>query len=81
MTRDEAKDKWCPMVRLIAISDTGELQDNRWLNHTTTMCLGDQCAWWRWETSPENVEFFKTFKDAKGLPSIEDGYCGKAGKE
>ena len=78
MTEDEAKTKWCPMVRLTATGDPvngGEWHSNRMPKddrvnvESTYLCIGSGCMMWRW-----------TFVDEALTDSRTDGYCGLAGK-
>jgi hypothetical protein len=65
MTEDEAKTKWCPEARAVAIGPTGRAAANR--NefgeiYTAHKCLGSACMAWRWLDEDDRI-----------------GYCGKAG--
>lgn len=74
MTEDDAKQKWCPMVRL---GDRDKTE--------RTMCIGSDCMMWR-----KDGERYATGKDkivdaGHGRKTIqkeyiEGGYCGLAGK-
>lgn len=67
MTEDEAKTKWCPMVRS---SDTDQTVDNAYIsdrNPSYSRCIGSDCMMWRWKL---DVRFAETSKT--------DGYCGLA---
>lgn len=74
-TEQEAKGKWCPMVRMPMITDSGRGPDAATAINTTpdgargpasgTNCIGRRCMMWRW----------------MGRPSANNitGYCGIAG--
>ena len=67
MTEDEAKTKWCPMVRS---SDLEKDVDNCYIkdrNPTYSRCIGSDCMMWRWELDVRFAEMSKT-----------DGHCGLA---
>lgn len=65
-TEEEAKEKWCPMVRLHCVDS--HCADNRLANNYElpdgTLCIASECMMWRWHSA--NKEY---------------GYCGLAGKE
>lgn len=64
MTEEEAKSKWCPMIRY-----ERDLV-NRSSPHPQNMnCIGSDCMMWR-TTDPAIPEF----------KHPESGYCGLAGK-
>ena len=73
MTEDEAKTKWCPMVRVIQIR-TGperyETLDNRaCLNEDGgPKCIGSECMMWRW--------LYKISNDGSDPERTEHGGCG-----
>ena len=59
MTEDEAREKWCPMVRHTDNESGGA---NRWLmgenpdpkwgtpnNPSVCRCIASECMWWVWE--------------------------------
>jgi hypothetical protein len=68
-TEDEAKEKWCPMVRMMDDSSFNHpVAYNRcWLSGDTednpdeARCIGSRCMAWRW------------------FIANEKGYCGLAG--
>jgi hypothetical protein len=79
MTEQEAKTKWCPMVRFqigpdnpswqnVAYSNRGDYFDN-----TCTGCIASACMMWRWEV-PEGKA------TNKNEEKWDSGYCGLAGK-
>jgi len=49
MTTEEAKKKWCPMIRIVSGPN-----DQRWLTNrcdseegrSRTTCVADKCMWW-----------------------------------
>lgn len=69
MTEDEAKTRWCPMVRSLYSSAVFGVGLNRGLpNNSAARCCGSSCMMWRW-TLPG-------YKEA----STAQGYCGLGGK-
>ena len=73
MTEEEAKTKWCPMVRVVY-----GIGDNRGLFESTTTCIASDCMMWRnntidvMVTTPEDAEIAREH--------LEGGYCGLSGK-
>ncbi len=71
MTEDEAKKKWCPMVRTGLVAGMavnhhigGDVDDcNR--------CIGSGCMMWRWDN-------YRTGWHKSGA-IVADGFCGLAG--
>lgn len=52
-TEQEAKNKWCPMVRFVIPPPIYEysmptVQNNRFGDHNS-QCIASECMWWRWE--------------------------------
>ena len=45
MLNEDAKKKWCPMVRFILNSDSAVIT-NRETNASGTFCIADECALW-----------------------------------
>ncbi len=83
MTEDEAKTKWCPMVRY-GVADDGKCSTNRspevWgpqhgaTSRVNAHCIGSQCMAWRLMPKLEDP--------ASGIKMIPDGgYCGLAGEQ
>ena len=77
MTEDEAKTKWCPMVRYRSdrfpnhgINRWSDVGDNQ-KTPDMAMCIASGCAMWQWfavtVAGPGKSEF--------------SGYCGLAGKQ
>ena len=75
MTEDEAKTKWCPMIRFAGAGNPvngGVWSTNRGDDPGdigATKCLASGCMMWRW-----------TFIDEALTDSKTHGYCGLAGK-
>jgi len=95
MTEDEAKQKWCPMMRLT--TDQGEWRTNRGErpqgaigeSYVYFNCLGRDCMAWRWNIKPNpDWEQPNPMKypspdyrfDNPYIIDEENGYCGLAGK-
>lgn len=68
MTEDEAKTKWCPMIRH-AISDnaSGGIAVNV-CEDKHTRCIASGCAMWKWTD--------KRTKDGYGNDKAMEGQCG-----
>lgn len=75
MTVDEAKQKWCPMVRaecqegtsVNVYFETGCLDRHpKW-----ALCIGPDCMMWRWDTSFEQ-------QPGEVIVSETSGRCGLA---
>jgi hypothetical protein len=68
MTEEEAKTKWCPMVRTTS-NPSGCCSINRlYVSSVTTetRCIASECMAWRWF--------------GRGAARPDRGYCGLAGK-
>jgi len=77
MTEDEAKTKWCPMVRVHYLNPIDILKNAR--AEAESRCIGSACMAWRWKLAPNAS---KKFLSMHGYTSDapENGYCGLAGK-
>jgi hypothetical protein len=66
MTEEQARTKWCPMVRF-----QHQLGTNRdaCFDHAGTHCIGSDCMMWRWDVEA-----------CREGPEVDHGYCGLAGK-
>ena len=75
MTEEEAKTKWCPMVRqpftlndqMVAANRSQESQ-----NSPSNNCIGSACMMWR--------NYIPHVLDPKQKINGTDGYCGLANK-
>jgi hypothetical protein len=69
VTEEEAKTKWCPLVRSSAPDDNGA--SNRWardpFDGPSNVCIGSACMAWRWADRPDPLE------------ALGFGFCGLAG--
>jgi len=70
MTEDEAKKKWCPMVR-IGVSSDRNWFDNHNGNNVFTYCISSDCMMWRQDLTREEAE--NGYKAASG-------FCGLGGR-
>lgn len=80
MTEEEARKKWCPMVRY-AVAAHGEPFSNM-PNERAQTCAASLCMAWRWSQTQR-----KEFVQGHSAPQIveigishEHGHCGLAGK-
>ena len=89
LTEDQAKTKWCPMVRYVPARKFSfgriKVAVNRWLDSDETQlspmpscCIGSDCMAWRWECTGA-VGYFADGTAVEG-DHKESGYCGLAGK-
>jgi hypothetical protein len=87
MTEDEAKTKWCPHVRALALaSNNFPIAANRVTDTSGTpeqsRCIGSACMAWRW-IAPTPMFRPGTMELAAMDPGTDKptrGYCGLAGK-
>lgn len=69
MTEDEAKKKWCPMVRHAADRDGGFHVTNGQKSAGFQNCIASDCMMWQWDNNPKQPEC-----------DYYNGHCGLAGK-
>jgi len=74
MNEEEAKKKWCPMVR-ISIGDSACTNRGDIDKVASIACIASKCMLWRWNPPtviavPEGVEEHRT----------ASGYCGLGGR-
>ena len=75
MTEEEAKTKWCPMVRFVIGPDTATWQGVAYTNRcrglepATVTCIASDCMMWREDPTRKEVE--------NGYHA-NNGYCGLA---
>lgn len=70
-TEDEAKTKWCPMVRVtVAVGPAGDVytSDNHGNDGIHPECIGSACMVWRWASYEDSAI-------NEGGPD-DFGYCG-----
>jgi hypothetical protein len=78
MIEEDAKKKWCPMVKYSSSEDDNNAA-NRWPLFRQTnecKCITTDCMMWRWHLTPSINPQSTGF----GPYSEEDGYCGLGGK-
>jgi len=85
MTEDEARTKWCPMVRVLVTRNDNVWQGNMLTNrgeipasNTDTLCIASDCMMWQAtdnEFDPEPPQTSAVRVPQKGKPA---GYCGLA---
>jgi hypothetical protein len=76
MTEDQAKTKWCPMVRVLVTPDNSVWQSNILTNRgvipasdNDTLCIASDCMVWQ-----------DTGLEKECNQSVRTGKCGLAGK-
>jgi hypothetical protein len=85
MTRKEARQLWCPMVRYQRNApykkDMSDSAVNREGANSAipnfALCVADLCPMWRWVIAPAQVH---ALQHADGKSWSESGYCGLGGK-
>lgn len=84
MTEQEAKTKWCPMVRHVGPKAPLDSTPQDAVHNNGAHCKGAQCMMWIWDGWREGTTF-KTSVDDNGefkadapYPPME-GHCGLAG--
>jgi len=85
MTEEEAKSKWCPMVRvsigegMIVVNGPHKIikDDMGIARKVNTECLGSACMMFRWDVTPSQAAQRNALGNAD---AFADGYCGLAGK-
>lgn len=74
MTEEEAKAKWCPMVRFHATL-TDDMTPNRNVKSgDVSLCLASHCAMWRWGDAGAHNPLTNIWE------RLPRGYCGLAGQ-
>lgn len=81
MTEDEAKTKWCPMVRISGAGNDGAISNRGCSDEAVhadvaQMCMASDCMAWRWKKVPPE---YAGVHDQLEIP--DEGHCGLAGKE
>ncbi len=74
MTEEEAKTKWCPMVRFYN-PNHHDVMENRVLEYVPSgaidICIGSYCAYWVWETAELGEHSYEVMtKEGR------QGHCG-----
>lgn len=83
MTEDEAKTKWCPMVRMGAVLNEGVAAVNRvtQAQGDKANCIGSACMMWKFKPEMVNVSTSIAVDWLKPTGKMtDDGYCGLAGR-
>lgn len=77
MTEDEAKQKWCPMVRALFVVGQHGVACNVFQKDGEDFkaaCIGSDCMMWR------KVALTESLTDLYKEGAESTGYCGLAGK-
>jgi hypothetical protein len=81
MTEQEAKEKWCPMIRFQIGPDNAAWQGVAYTNRGEEMrppesvrCIASECMMWRWSIVGATVN--GVYDDNYPV----EGYCGLGGK-
>lgn len=75
MTEDEAKEKWCPFVRVTVRDDGAYIERPEGL--CTIRCIASECMAWRKDGHKLEPDKHHPNELIETLPI---GYCGLAGK-
>lgn len=79
MTEEEAKKKWCPMVRKLTFRETSAFSGSHTPNNEEAKCIGSACMMWR--ATVEVIPGCTTNSGfAPAIANTTGGYCGLAGK-
>ncbi len=79
LTEDQAKEKWCPMARVLDTND-GTVCNRHYnysslpkdMNPTYSRCIGNQCMAWEWsDPITDNVEYWEVGR----VPSGDGWVC------
>ena len=70
MTEDEAKKKWCPLVKSANGASHGKAMSL--IGEVPNICIASHCMMWRW------IQVY-SFDDQQHVNG-DHGYCGLAGK-
>ena len=85
MTEDQARTKWCPMVRYVPDHEGYYAPGNKFglIDDTHTSCMASDCMMWRWEIDPEEAKEQPTWNDDDKKYHVVTpiGYCGLAGND
>ena len=83
MTEDEARQRWCPFVRVTVTPNDASWQGNMLTNRgdipassANTLCIASDCMAWRWNKN--TVSGSLRTPRASGCPEPK-GHCGLAG--
>ena len=75
MTENEAKTKWCPMVRFGTASCNSDPQTQR-NNYEGYCCIASECMWWVWDRTPEQYKNH-LIEGGSDMPWAKpSGHCG-----
>lgn len=79
MTEDQARNRWCPFVRITLETEHWKAMNNREQpltgNGIRTNCIASNCMAWQWERTLVGGN------DKDGFEYENGGYCGLARKE
>ena len=81
MTENEARKKWCPMVRVTVTPNDATWQGNMLTNrgqvpaaNTDTLCIASDCMMWKWKMyGPDDQARLPESMQTGDEP---EGYCG-----
>lgn len=78
-TENEAKNKWCPMVRngdgYTFKNESGE-QSQQSFSNVDAKCIASRCMMWRWRYKKHE----RTCVGMSPLTKTDKGYCGITGR-
>lgn len=80
MKEEEAKKKWCPMVRFHVIETSSQtVYSNRDEDSLSSRCIASDCMMWRWG-NPEEIEIDRGYGQPPDIDFVSSGFCGLGGK-
>jgi len=86
LSEEEAKTKWCPMVRYS--QNFNDLTSNRPGEYDHPYCMASDCMMWRWENQEAWIDRIEEMRKTSPKMSTQElseifprkGFCGLGGK-
>ena len=79
MTEEEAKTKWCPMVRHMVYPNTFDPSGGN-IPHEYSCCIASDCMMWRWDEKGGHYITKGTGTSSEKTVHVGTGHCGLGGK-
>ena len=83
MKEEEARTKWCPMVRVNSVENQTPhnrvaLPDNTIRPAMTSLCIASECMLWRWKKEKYTPKGGDPLANDKWKPerNTDEGWCG-----